>query len=110
MARNSAPSSKYRTAREPITPIKESALAIGCFWRTRLNPQTTATMAQMMNIQLSIKGSPHVSRKQRDKERGEQQIRERAWKEKCPSKMHQLVIAEPRKCPANPDISEQQGT
>src|SRR5882724_9507962 len=54
MAMNSAPSSRYRTAREPITPISDSALEIGCVCTTTLTAQTTAIAAKARNKMTSM--------------------------------------------------------
>src|ERR1039457_4905679 len=53
-AMNSAPSSWYRTAREPITPTSDSALEIGCVCTTTLMAHTTATTAKMRKRMTSI--------------------------------------------------------
>ena len=46
MAMNSAPSSRYSTASEPITPTSERALEIGCVCTTTLMAHTTAINAK----------------------------------------------------------------
>ena len=54
MAMNSAPSSRYSTASEPITPISDSALEMGCVCTTTFTAQTTAIAAKARNRITSI--------------------------------------------------------
>src|SRR5580693_1390444 len=102
---NSAPSSRYRIASEPMTPTSEIALEIGCVCTTTLMAQTTAIIAKIRKRMTSISGS-HL-RKPGDQETGHQQIQNRDREEKLPGETHQLVVTEPRQCAANPHEREQ---
>src|SRR5579864_4768112 len=101
MAMNSAPSSRYSTASEAITPISETALEMGCVCTTTLTAQTTAMMAKIRNRMTSISRDP------RDEKASDQQVHQRHRKKHFPRKAHQLVVAEPGKRSPDPDIKEQ---
>src|SRR5712691_3674251 len=112
-AMNSAPSSRYRTASEPITPTSDSALEIGCVCTTTLMAETTATAAKTMNTTTSgeiaisetaFKEPP--SRKPGHQQAGHQQIEHRHREEKLPREAHQLVVTEPRQRAADPHERE----
>ena len=53
-AMNSAPSSRYSTASEPITPTSDNALEMGCVCTTTLMAHTTAINAKMRKSMTSI--------------------------------------------------------
>src|ERR1035437_3854000 len=101
---NSAPSSRYSTASEPITPTSEMALEIGCVCTTTLMAQTTAIIAKIRKRMTSI------SRKPRNQKAGHQQIRNRDREKELPREAHELVIAESRQRAANPHASDQHRT
>src|SRR5579872_7452151 len=85
----------------PITPTSESALEIGCFCSTRLMAQPTVNAANSRNkMTSSILGEGH-------QQSGYEQVGDRDGEHKGPRKAHQLVIAESRHRPANPDVQEQ---
>src|SRR6185437_4841689 len=105
MAMNSPPSIRYRTASEPITPTREMALEIGCFWTTTLMAQSTATSAKMQKKRRSP-----ILRKQSHQKAGNQQIDQRDREKELPREAHQLVITETRECRANPDKNKEQET
>src|SRR5437867_4127743 len=105
MAMNSAPSSRYRTASDPITPISDSALEIGCVCTTTFTAQTTAIAAKARNRITSIAS---FSRKQRHHQSGGEQVNNSDRKQEFPGEAHQLVISEARQRSADPDEDEQQ--
>src|SRR5512146_2280493 len=98
---NSPPSSKYSAASAPITPTSDKALEIGCVCNTRLMPQIKAIAAKIINRRASISG---VNRHQKSRD---EQIDQRHREHEGPSEAHQLIVAEPRQCRANPDKYEQ---
>src|ERR1019366_9075886 len=106
---NSAPSSRYRTAREPITPTSDSALEIGCVCTTTLMAHTTATTAKMRKSMTSIY-FVFLFRKPRNQEAGHQQIEHGHREEKLPREAHQLVVTEAGKRGANPHKQEENRT
>src|SRR5215472_696640 len=101
---NSPPSSRYSTAREPITPMSEMALEIGCVCTTTLTALTTAMIAKTRKRMTSILREPG------HQQAGHQQIQHGYREHEFPREAHQLVVAEPRQCPADPDESEQNRT
>src|SRR5664279_6062776 len=103
---NSAPSSRYRTAREPITPTSYSALEIGCVCTTTLMAHTTATTAKMRKRMTSIYFVV-LFRKPGNQKAGHQQIEHGHREEKLPREAHQLVVSETRKRGANPNKQEE---
>src|SRR5882757_9318449 len=105
MAMNSAPSSRYRTASELITPMSESALEIGCFCSTRLKAQATETIAHTMNRIVSMKV---LGLEDRHAKGGSEQVEKRARKQKSPGEMHELVVAKARQCATDPDVGKEQ--
>src|ERR1035437_1811719 len=98
---NPAPRSRYRTARDPITPTSDSALEIGCVCTTTLMAHTTATPAKMRKRMTSI-SFVVLFRKPGNQEGGHQQIEHGHREEKLPRKAHQLVVAKTGKRGANP--------
>src|ERR1041385_5226098 len=100
---NSAPSSRYRMAKDPITPTSEMALEMGCLCTTTLIAHTTAMMAKIRKRMTSISRGPG------HEQAGYQQVQHSDGKERFPGEAHQLVVAEPRKSAANPDEGEQDG-
>jgi hypothetical protein len=48
-ARNSAPSSRYRTASEIMTTMRESALLMGCRWKRRFSAPAIQSAAKIKN-------------------------------------------------------------
>src|SRR5689334_18992729 len=98
---NSPPSSRYSAARAPITPTSDKALEIGCVCTTRLMPQITAIAAKIMNRRASISGEKG-HQKGRNK-----QVDQRHREHEGPGEAHQLIVAEPRQCRADPDEHEQ---
>src|SRR5579859_6491799 len=106
MAMNSAPSNRYSTASDPITPMSESALEIGWVCTTRLTAHTTAIAANARNKITSIP----LSRKQRHHQTGGEQVQDGSRKQELPGESHQLIVSETRQRPANPDPDKQQET
>src|SRR5213075_985808 len=98
---NSAPSNRYNTASEPITPTSEIALEIGCVCTTTLMAQTTAIIAKIRKRVTSMSGN------QGDHQAGHQQIQNRNREQEFPGKRHQLVVAEARQRAADPDKGKQ---
>src|SRR3954449_5345903 len=98
---NSAPSSRYRMASEPITPISETALEIGCVCTTTLIAHTTAINAKIR------KRITSMSRKPGDQKAGHQQVQHGHREKALPGEPHQLVVAEPRHGAPDPHESEQ---
>src|SRR5450755_4576591 len=103
-ARNSAPSSRYSTASEPITPTSEMALEIGCVCTTTLMPQITAMAAKMRKRMTSMSGE------QGHHKAGDQQVKDGHREHELPREGHQLIVAEARQRAPNPDEDEQQNT
>src|SRR5437763_17063250 len=99
MAMNSAPSSRYNTASDPITPMSDNALEMGWVCTTRLTAQTTAIAANARNKITSIP----LSRKQRHHQTGGEQVQYGSRKQELPSEAHQLIVSKTGKCSANPD-------
>src|SRR2546425_2455366 len=99
---NSAPSSRYRTASDPITPTSETALEMGWRWITTLIPQTTAMMAKIRNRMTSISTFPGHQKT------GDQQVGHGHREENAPGEAHELVVTEPRQRATDPDEGEQQ--
>src|ERR1035437_5334018 len=106
---NSAPSSRYRTAREPITPTSDSALEIGCVCTTTLMAHTTATTAKMRKSMTSIYFVV-LFRKPGNQEAGHQQIEHGYREEKLPREAHQLVVTEAGQSGAHPHKQEENRT
>src|SRR5215472_3839786 len=104
MAMNSAPSSRYSTASDPITPTRESALAIGCVCTTTLMAETTAIAAKARNKITSI----DLSRKQRHQKTRGEQVQHSGREQEFPGEAHQLIVAETWQGAANPDPDKQQ--
>src|SRR5690349_4013978 len=98
---NSAPSSRYRIASDPITPTSEMALEIGCVCTTTLIAHTTAINAKIRNRMTSMLGKPC------DEEAGHQQVQHGDREKALPGEAHQLVVAEARQRAAHPDEREQ---
>src|ERR1035438_8158205 len=105
-AMNSAPSSRYRTAREPITPTSDSALEMGCVCTTTLMAHTTAINAKMRKSMTSIYFVV-LFRKPCNQEAGHQQVEHGDREEKLPREAHQLVVTEARKGGAHPHKQEE---
>src|ERR1035437_1335232 len=103
---NSAPSSRYRTAREPITPTSDSALEIGCVCTTTLMAHTTAINAKMRKSMTSIYFVV-LFRKPCNQEAGHQQVEHGHREEKLPREAHQLVVTEAGQRGANPHKEEE---
>src|SRR5574337_582971 len=102
-ATNSAPSSRYSTASEPITTISDSALLMGCRCASRFIAPATQMMAKIVNISRCSIGSyaaqPSslcVLRLQGNHQACHHQIRNGQRQQDLPAKGHQLVIAETR--------------
>src|SRR5882757_6359584 len=104
---NSAPSNRYSTASDPITPTSEIALEIGCVCTTTLMAQTTAIMAKIRKRMTSISDG-HLG-KPGDQKTSHQQIQNRDREEKLPGEAHQLVVTEPRQRAADPNERKQDG-
>src|SRR5579872_2851808 len=102
---NSPPRRRYNAASAPITPTSESALEIGCVCTTRLMPQSTAIAAKIMKRSPSI--FVRESLGQCHHQAGEEQVGHGHREHEGPRKPHELVIAEARERPANPDVNEQ---
>src|SRR5580704_11840698 len=102
-AMNSPPSWRYRTASDPMTPISESALEIGCVWATRLMAQKTAIAAKMKKISAVI-----LFRRKGHHQAGPQQVEHRQRKHVDPGEAHELIVTEARRGGAHPDEQEQQ--
>src|ERR1035438_9832825 len=107
-AMNSAPSSRHRTASEPITPTSEIALEIGCVCTTTLMAHTTAINAKMRKRMTSI-CFVVLFRKPGNQEAGHQQVEHGHREEKLPREAHQLVVTESGQRGANPHKEEQDG-
>src|ERR1035438_1564385 len=105
-AMNSAPSSRYRTASEPITPTSDSALEIGCVCTTTLMAHTTAINAKMRKRMTSIYFVV-LFRKPGNQEAGHQQVEHGHREEEFPREAHQLVVTEARKGGAHPHKEEE---
>src|SRR5579871_3444089 len=101
---NSPPSCRYRIASDPMTPMSESALAMGCVWTTRLMPQNTAMPAKMKKMSAVIV----LLRCQRHHQAGDQQVEDCHREKERPGKTHELVVAETRRRGAHPDKDKQQ--
>src|SRR5580693_6192769 len=101
-ARNSAPSNRYSTASEPITPTSEMALDMGCDCTTTLMAHTTATIANTRKITTSMLREPGHEKA------SHQQDQHRGREKELPGEAHQLVVAEARQRAANPHESEKQ--
>src|ERR1041385_3869853 len=99
---NSAPSSRYSTASEPITPINDSALAMGWVWITTVIPQTTAIRANTKNRKTSISEEPGHQKS------GDEQIQDGDREKEFPGKRHELVVTKPGQRAAHPNEGEQQ--
>src|SRR5208283_52863 len=105
-ARNSAPSSRYNTASDPITAISETALATGCRCTTTLMAATTAMPANTRN---RIKSIARNSRKRRNRQAGCQQVQHGNREQNLPGEAHQLIVAEAGQCAAYPHKQKQNG-
>src|SRR5580698_5298149 len=103
IAMNSPPSSRYKTARDAITPISERALAMGWVCTTRLIPQKTAIAAKMRKISAVI-----LFCRQSHDEAGGQKVDHRQRKQENPGEAHQLIVTETRQSRAHPDEHEQE--
>src|ERR1035437_1248462 len=108
-AMNSAPSSRYSTASEPITPTSDSALEIGCVCTTTLMAHTTAINANVRKRMTSIYFVV-LFRKPGNQKAGHQQIEHGHREEKLPREAHQLVVTEAGKRGANPHKQEENRT
>src|SRR5579871_1973477 len=100
MAMNSPPSSRNSTASDPITPMSDNALEIGCLCSTRFIAHATAIAAKIRNRIASI------LRRQGDHQAGEEQIRYGDGEHESPREPHQLIVAKARQRAANPDIKK----
>src|SRR5712692_9829731 len=78
---------------------------MGWVCTTTLTAHTTAIAANARN---KITSMLFFSRKQRHHQAGDEQVQHGNGEEKLPRKTHQLVVAEARKRPANPDEGKQQ--
>src|ERR1019366_2673727 len=105
-AMNSAPSRRYSTARESITPTSDRALEIGCVCTTTLMAHTTAISAKMRKRITSIYFVV-LFRKPGNQEAGNQQVEHGHREEKLPREAHQLVVTETGKGGAHPHKQEQ---
>src|SRR5712692_3681017 len=125
-ATNSAPSSRYSTASEPITTISDSALLIGCRCTSRFTAPATQITPKIRNIircMCSVLGSqsavPSFSlsenwrletallRLQRHNQGRNYQVRDGQRQQELPSESHELVITKARQRSTNPDINKQ---
>src|ERR1035437_3880771 len=106
---NSAPSSRYSTASEPITPTSDSALEIGCVCTTTLMAHTTAINANVRKRMTSIYFVV-LFRKPGNQKAGHQQIEHGHREEKLPREAHQLVVTETGKRGAHPHKQEENRT
>src|SRR5271167_1391686 len=91
-ATNSAPSSRYSRASEPITTISDRALLMGCFCTSRLIAppiHTAPKMRKRARCMVLTNPVPHEHRYQ-----------------KLPAKRHQLVITEAGQRTPDPDIDK----
>src|ERR1035438_10296713 len=100
---NSPPSSRYRTASEPITPTSERALEMGCDCSTRLMAQPTAIAAKVRKSKPSIRTNPALLRCEGHQQARHQEIHDGHREQESPGEPHQLVIAEARQRAADPD-------
>src|SRR5947207_3112029 len=98
---NSAPSSRYRMASDPITPTSEIALEIGWVCTTTLMAHTSAINAKIRKSMTSM------SRKPCDQEAGHEQVQDGHGKKPFPREAHQLVVAEAGHRAAHPHESEE---
>src|ERR1017187_9116343 len=105
-ARNSAPSSRYSTASDPITAMSETALEMGWRCTTTLMAATTAIPAKTRK---RIKSISRNSRKRSDHQAGGQQVQHGDREQNLPGEAHQLIVTEARQRAANPDKQEQNG-
>src|SRR5271169_4295581 len=105
-ARNSAPSSRYSTASEPITAISETALEMGWRCTTTLMAATTAMPAKTRK---RIKSIATNSRKRGNHQAGYQQVQHGDREQNLPGEAHQLIVTEARQRAANPNKQEQDG-
>src|ERR1700683_4171740 len=87
-----------------MTPISESALAMGCRCTTTLMADTTAIIAKSRKKNRSIVYSGVKGHQ----EAGDEQIEQRRGKQTLPGKTHQLVITEAGQRCANPHENEEQ--
>src|SRR5579871_2597966 len=101
-ARNSAPSSRYKTARDPMTPMSEMALEIGWDCTITLKPQMTAIAAKMRKRITSMSGE------ESHQQSGDQEVEDGHGEHEFPREGHQLIVAEARQRAANPDEDEQE--
>ncbi len=99
---NSAPSSRYSTASEPITPTSEMALEMGCVCTTTLMAQVTAMSAKTPKKKIS----PLSSSRSGNQKAGHQQVQNGYREQEFPREAHQLVVAEARQRAANPHKQE----
>src|SRR5581483_6507676 len=88
-------------ASDPMTPISDTALEIGCVCSTTLMPHTTAINAKIRKSMTSM------SRIQRNDKAGHQQVQHGNREKAFPREGHQLVVAEARQRSPNPDEREQ---
>src|SRR5450759_3545389 len=103
-ATNSAPSSRYSSASEPITTISDRALFMGCFCTSRLTAPPTHSAAKMKN---RTRGNMVNCRSlQRHDQAGDDDIRNGQRQKKLPAEGHELVITETRQCAADPDVDK----
>src|SRR5580693_8737469 len=98
---NSPPSSRYRTARDAMTPTSESALEMGWVCTTRLMAHTTA-MAAKIRKRIESMVSSKCRLCERHGQRRDQEVYQRNREHEGPGESHKLVITEARKRRANP--------
>src|SRR6266545_5710587 len=112
-ARNSAPSSRYSTASDPITTISDRALLMGWRCASRFTAPATASAAKMKN---KIKCSMFVYTSrgiashalpltfQRNHQARNQNVGYGQRQQHLPAERHQLVIAETRQRSTHPHV------
>src|ERR1017187_9459048 len=116
-ATNSAPSSRYSSAREPITTISDRALLMGCFCTSRLLAAPMHTAPKMMNkarCMIVTFPAPTACRVnlrtrellQRNNQAGDQNICNRQRQQELPTERHQLVVTEAGQRALDPDVNK----
>src|ERR1019366_8164022 len=116
-ATNSAPSSRYSSASEPITTISDNALLMGCFCTSRLIAAPMHTAPKMMNkarcmiVTFPAPTARRVNLRtrellQRYNQAGNQNVCDRQRQQELPTERHQLVIAEAGQRAPNPNVNK----
>src|SRR5262245_17313176 len=105
-AMNCALSVRKSAARLHSTTINPIALYIGLRCRITLNAATTASAARPRKRMWE--NSITDSQEQDSDRRSQDDVEERRRQQHLPSEIHQLVVAETRQRPAQPDVEEQE--